>query len=809
MDLIKRRASQLGLDDIHEKVVRQERLALEDGVRLYECPDLSLVGMLANVVRERKNGNRCYYVRNQHLNYTNVCSNQCRFCSFSFPPGDERGQTMSVEQVRERVAACLDHEVSEIHVVGGINPDLDCDYYLGLIRAVKETRPGVHLKAFTMIELAQIARKAGKPLGETLAELKAAGLDSIPGGGAEVFSNRVHEELFPDKQRADEWLDVARAAHRAGLPSNATMLYGHIETVEEKVQHLLRLRELQDETGGFLAYLPLHFCPAKTELAGKVEEATGEQDLREIALGRLMLDNFEHIKSFWVMISPPVAQIAQWYGTDDIDGTVVEYEITRDPVHDTKQRLTHRQLVHLIEEAGREPFERDAKYEHVAYEEPAASTAATRVGPEPNGTSSATWLRYRGDKQPCLSAPHRDLWARKLGSPEVEDAVGRILRTCGHDGRRSAPREATCGAEPLSLDDLAHKVPSGERLTFEDAMRLWRHPNLVELGALADLVRVQRHPDPMVTYVTGRNINYTNVCSVRCAFCAFSRSKRDEDAFVLPKEEILRKVEEMVAAGGIEILMQGGLNPELRIDYFEDLFRSIIDQYPHVILHALSPTEIRFIARISGLSVPDTLRRLRESGLHSIPGGGAELLVDEIRESISPRKGRAEEWLEVMREAHRQGIPSTATMMYGAIESLEQRTEHLLRIRELQDETGGLTAFIPWSFQPNGSPLGEELKARPDWQPATACDYLRTVAISRVVLDNIDNLQASWVTQGIKVAQVSLRYGVNDFGSTMMEENVVRAAGTQFEVQVREIERNIRAAGYEPRKRNTRYELQD
>jgi len=743
MNATERKASQLGLDDIHGKVVRGERLPFEHGVRLYECPDLSFVGMLANIARERKNGNRCYYVRNQHINYTNICSNQCRFCSFSLPPGDERGQTMSVAQVRERVAACLGQVVSEIHVVGGVNPELEYDYYLDLIRAVKEARPSAHLKAFTMVELAQIARKAGKPLTETLAELKAAGLDSLPGGGAEVFSDRVHGELFPDKQQADEWLEVARTAHRAGLPSNATMLYGHIETVEEKVYHLLRLRELQDETNGFLAYLPLHFCPVNTELAGKVEEATGEQDLREIALGRLMLDNFEHIKPFWVMISPPVAQAAQWYGADDIDGTVVEYEITRDPVHDTKQRLTHRQLVHLIEEAGREPSERDAKYEHVASGEPAASTSA------------------------------------------------------------KAAR-----AEPVSLDDVASKASSGERLTAEDAMLLWRHPNLVELGALADVVRVRKHPGPVVTYVTGRNINYTNVCSVRCAFCAFSRGKTDEDAYVLPKEEIFRKVEEMVAADGIEILMQGGLNPELRIDYFEDLFRSITDQYPQVILHALSPTEIRFIARISGLSISDTIGRLRESGLHSIPGGGAELLVDAIRDSISPRKDRVEEWLGVMREAHGQGTPSTATMMYGTIESPEQRTEHLLRIRELQDETGGFTAFIPWSFQPNGSPLGEELKARPDWQPATACNYLRTVAVSRLLLDNIENIQASWVTQGIKVAQISLRYGVNDFGSTMMEENVVRAAGTRFEVQVREIERNIRQAGSEPRKRNTRYELQ-
>jgi aminodeoxyfutalosine synthase len=365
MSLIPSRISELGLAAIHQKVLGGKRLSFEDGVRLYECPDLTVVGLLANIARERKHGNRCYYVRNQHINYTNVCRSRCRFCSFSVRPEDGRAYVLSIQQVRERVASCLSLPVSEIHIVGGVNPNLPYSYYLDLLRAVKETRPGVCIKAFTMVELADIAQKAGKPLETTLVELKQAGLDSIPGGGAEVFSKRVRQELFPNKPGADEWLEIARTAHRVGLRSNATMLYGHIETVQEKVSHLLRLRQLQDETGGFYAYLPLHFRPANTGLAGKVEEATGEQDLRETALGRLMLDNFDHIKSFWVMITPPVAQIAQWYGADDIDGTVVEYEITRDPLRDTKQRLTHRQLLHLIKEAGRDPFERDGKCQAV------------------------------------------------------------------------------------------------------------------------------------------------------------------------------------------------------------------------------------------------------------------------------------------------------------------------------------------------------------------------------------------------------------------------------------------------------------
>ena len=362
-------------------------------------------------------------------------------------------------------------------------------------------------------------------------------------------------------------------------------------------------------------------------------------------------------------------------------------------------------------------------------------------------------------------------------------------------------------SDATMLHDIAEKVAAGERLSAADGLRLWRHPNLPELGTLADFVRTRKHPAPIVTYVTGRNVNYTNICWVKCKFCAFYRLPGREGEYVLPKETIFRKIDEMLELGGIEILLQGGLNPELKIDYFEELFRSVAERYPQVILHALSPTEILYLAKISKLPVAEAITRLKAAGLHSIPGGGAEMLVDEVRDKIAPLKDRTDEWLGVMREAHRQGLRSTVTMMYGTVETLEQRIEHLLRVRDVQDEYGGFTAFIPWSFQPDGTPLGDELKARDDWHPATAYDYLRTVAVSRLMLDNIENIQASWVTQGIEVAQISLRYGVNDFGSTMMEENVVRAAGTSFQVQIREIEEHIRTAGFAPRRRNTRYEL--
>lgn len=349
------------LADIYEKVLAEERLSFEAGVRLYKSDNLTAVGYLANMVRERKNGNKAYYVRNQHINYTNICNKFCRFCSFYALPNNPRAYTLSVEDIKDRVKQYLDYPITEIHMVAGINPRLPYEYYLEILRAIKEVRPEVHIKAYTMIELVQISKVAKKPIKEVLVELIEAGLDALPGGGAEIFSERVHSEIFRYKSKADEWLSIARIAHSLGLKSNATMLYGHIETIEEKVDHLIRLRELQDETSGFLTFIPLSFHPENTDLS-YLPGPTGCDDLREIAVARLMLDNFPHIKAFWVMITPAVSQTSLWYGADDIDGTIIEYEITRDPKTDTRQRLTKGQLLEMIIEAGREPVERDPLY---------------------------------------------------------------------------------------------------------------------------------------------------------------------------------------------------------------------------------------------------------------------------------------------------------------------------------------------------------------------------------------------------------------------------------------------------------------
>ena len=362
------------------------------------------------------------------------------------------------------------------------------------------------------------------------------------------------------------------------------------------------------------------------------------------------------------------------------------------------------------------------------------------------------------------------------------------------------------------IQDIAEKISTGERLSADDARRLFAHPNVAELGVLANAVRMRKHPESVVTYNVGRNINYTNVCWVKCDFCAFYRAPGSDEGYTLPHEEIFAKIDELVGFGGDEpksneILMQGGLNPKLRLPYYEDLFSEIRQRFPSVQQHCLSATEIIYIAHLSKLSLGETIRRLRDAGLDSIPGAGAEILNDDVRDIIGFRKDRTQEWLDVHRIAHGLGMRTTATMMYGHVETIEHRIEHLQHIRDLQDENCGFTAFITWNFQPDATDLGADPE-RWNGVKATGFDYLRTIAVSRLFLDNIDHFQASWVTQGPKIAQVSLQYGVDDFGSTMLEENVVSAAGTSYtnEVDLPNMLRLIRDAGYQPQRRDTRYE---
>src|SRR5512144_29013 len=352
----------------------------------------------------------------------------------------------------------------------------------------------------------------------------------------------------------------------------------------------------------------------------------------------------------------------------------------------------------------------------------------------------------------------------------------------------------------MTIDELAAKIRGGGRLDRAEALALYLSAPTSLLGRLADEIRERKHPDGIVTYIIDRNVNYTNVCVARCSFCAFYRPVGSSEGYVLAFEEIFRKIDETIALGGGQLLLQGGHNPDLPLEWYEDLFRSVKARYPSFRLHALSPPEVIHLSRLSRLPVPEVIDRLIAAGLDSIPGGGAEILVDRVRRLLHCYgKAPADEGLDVMRHAHRKGLRTTATMMYGTVETDEERLEHLLRLRALQDETGGFTAFITWSYQPEHTELaGSE---------ATGVDYLRTLAIARLVLDNFDNLQASWVTQGGKVGQLSLAYGANDMGSVMIEENVVRAAGASYCMDEVEIVRNIEDAGFTAKRRNMHYDV--
>lgn len=352
----------------------------------------------------------------------------------------------------------------------------------------------------------------------------------------------------------------------------------------------------------------------------------------------------------------------------------------------------------------------------------------------------------------------------------------------------------------MTIQALSEKLRSGGRLDRAEALELYLNAPTALLGSLADEVRARRHPAGIVTYIIDRNVNYTNVCVARCSFCAFYRPVGSSEGYVLGFEEIFRKIDETIALGGGQLLLQGGHNPDLPLEWYEDLFRAVKQKYPTFRLHALSPPEVIHLSRLSRLPVPQVIDRLVGAGLDSIPGGGAEILVDRVRKLLNCYgKATADEWLDVMRHAHRAGLRTTATMMYGTIETVEERLEHLFRLRDLQDETGGFTAFIGWSYQPEHTELGGA--------EATGVEYLRTLAAARLVLDNFDNLQASWVTQGGKVGQLSLAFGANDMGSVMIEENVVRAAGAAYCMDEIEIVRNIENAGFIPKRRNMHYEL--
>lgn len=350
----------------------------------------------------------------------------------------------------------------------------------------------------------------------------------------------------------------------------------------------------------------------------------------------------------------------------------------------------------------------------------------------------------------------------------------------------------------MQCAEVTENVLAGKRISDEEFLLLENQADLHQLGFLADSIRKKKHPEKVVTYVIDRNINYTDICISACKFCAFFKGPEEKDGYLLTFEELAEKIDETKALGGTQILLQGGLHPGQPLEYYEEMLRFMKSRGIHI--HGFSPPEIHHFSELSGQPMPIVIERLIAAGLDSIPGGGAEILTDRVRNLTAPRKCSADQWISIMEESHRQGLRSSATMMFGHVETSEERLEHLRRLRELQDRTGGFTAFIPWPFQPQNTVLS-------DLEKTTAVGYLRMLALSRIYLDNFDNIQASWVTQGPKVAQLSLSFGANDFGSTMIEENVVAAAGVSFRLSEQEIRRLVSDAGYTPAQRLMDYTL--
>jgi aminodeoxyfutalosine synthase len=368
------RTDDAGLKLIHEKVVGGDRLSSQDALALYRTPDLLALGWLGNYVRERMHGDKAYFNVNRHINPTNVCVAACRLCAFGRKKDAPGAYTMALEEAFQTAASGYSEAVTEFHIVGGLHPDLPFQYFLDLVSGLKQRFPEVHLKAFTMVEVAYLAKRAKLSLAETLAQLKVAGVDSLPGGGAEIFADRVRHVICDHKIDGQQWLETARLAHKLGLKSNATMLYGHVENDEDRVDHLMKLRALQDETGGFQTFIPLAFHPDNT-LLEHLPKTTGVLDIKQISVSRLVLDNFPHIKAYWQMLTPKIAQIALRFGADDLDGTVVEEKIYHDAGANTPQGLRRQELIRLIQQAGRTPVERDTLYRPVVRNQTSVTVA--------------------------------------------------------------------------------------------------------------------------------------------------------------------------------------------------------------------------------------------------------------------------------------------------------------------------------------------------------------------------------------------------------------------------------------------------
>ena len=691
---------------------------------LQQMPTAELMAR-ADAIRRARHGDQTFYVHSHNLNPTNRCVVKCRLCSFWRAEGDADAYTTSLEEARKNLEKAQGWNLTDLHIVGGMVPELDLEYYEKLFSFAREMLPGVLLQGMTAVEIHWIAGNAGLSVHATLERLMAAGFGSVSGGGAEIFAPEIRRQIAADKIDADTWLDVHRTAHQLGLPTNATMLFGHIENDEQIIDHLSRLRKLQDETGGFQAAIPLPF-QANGKALGVQYGPSGDRQVRVAAITRIYLDNFPHVRMLVNYMDRKLLGVLTHSGVDDIGGTSLDERVAKAAGAPQSQKF----------------FSAD---------------------------EMEAFLSNHGWKPVLTNSAYQALGTR-------QEAQGTSER----------------------WKTILEKAEAGERLNAEEAETLYTEAPFQELGRAADARRRQMVPGDIATYVVDKNLNTTNICTTGCKFCAFYTDPGSSRGYALTPEQVVEKVKKAAEAGATQILIQGGLNPELDLEYYETCLSGIRDNID-IWIHSLSPTEIEFLAQKAGISIRDCIQRLKDAGLQSLPGGGAEILVDEVRERISPEKTRSQTWLDVMETANELGLKTTATMVYGFGETIAQRVEHLMKIRDLQDRTGGFTAFIPWSFSPSHTELD-----CPRVQNGT--DYLRLVAIARLVLDNISHLQAGWVTEGTDVAQLALGFGADDFGGVLMTEEVVSATGLDHGVDEEQVIHLIREAGWVPAQRTTQYE---
>ncbi len=706
----------------------QNRISDADALDMLQHMPTAELMARADALRRARHGNKTYYVHSHNLNPTNLCVVKCKLCSFWRPEGAEDAYITTLEDARKNLEKAQDWDLTDLHIVGGMIPELDLEYYEKLFALAREMLPGVLLQGMTAVEIHWIAGNAGISVRETLQRLMAAGFGSISGGGAEIFHPDVRKKIATTKILAQQWLDVHKEAHKLGLPTNATMLFGHIETDEHIIDHLSRLRDLQDETGGFQAAIPLPFQANGTALGIKYNPS-GNRQVRVAAITRIYLDNFPHVRMLVNYMDRKLLGVLTHSGVDDIGGTSLDERV------------------------------------------------AKAAGAPQN--------------QKFFSAEEMEEFLVNHGHTPV-------LTNSAYAGLETGTRHQALGTSSR-WKPILDQVEAGERLSAEDAVILHDEAPFQELGRVANLRRRQAVPGEVATYVFDKNLNTTNVCVTECKFCAFYTKPESERGYLRSPEQIVAATKKAAEAGATQILIQGGLHPELKLDYYEACLSGIRDNVD-IWIHSLSPTEIEYLAQEEGITIRECLQRLKDAGLQSLPGGGAEILVDDIRRKISPKKTRSQAWLDLMETANELGLKTTATMVYGFGETTAQRIEHLIKVRELQDRTGGFTAFIPWSFSPNHTDL-----ECPRIQ--NGVDYLRIVAIARLLLDNIKHLQAGWVTEGTDVAQLALQFGADDYGGVLMTEEVVSATGVDYGVNEAQVIHLIREAGWIPAQRTTQYDL--